>query len=314
MKRLLAIAALFAASTGIFAQPKAAAPPLDPRFAWEAQTPWGVARRDEIAEALKLMRAPIDKAAVRVEPFQIFDNLYYVGIKPVSSFLITTSAGLVLRDTTLPDTADLVLENIRKLGFDPADIKYILISHSHPDHFGGAGQIKELSGAHIVMSAADWKSVAQQQDAAPKRGRKLGLPFEFDIAKGEGDTLQVGDSVFKFYLTPGHTVGALSAEFQVFDRGHAYRALSPGGLGMQFTREWTEPFTQSMEHLKALGPWDVIVTDHPFMMRRSLEEIRRGLSVRSDRPNPAVSGPAAINDWFDAILKVAHTRSAAETP
>jgi metallo-beta-lactamase class B len=296
----------------IFAQSGAAGGVLGPQFAWEIQTPWGAARSNEIAEFRKLMTAPIDRAAVRAEPFQIFDNVYYVGIKTVSSFLITTNAGLVLLDTTVPETADLVLENVRKVGFDPANIKYILISHSHPDHFGGAGQIKELTGAHIVMSSRDWHSVENQQEAARKGGRSVGVPFAIDIVKEEGDTLKVGDSVFKFYLTPGHTIGALSAEFQVFDRGHSYRALSPGGLGMQFSPEWTESFTKSMEHLKALGPWDVILTDHPFMMLRNLDDLRRELIMRGDRPNPAVSGPVEINQWFDAILKIAHAKRAAE--
>src|ERR1700722_3102522 len=106
MKLFPLVAVLFAASAAVFGQPKVGGT-LAPQFAWEAQTPWGAARSDEIADSIKLMRSPVDKAAVRVEPFQIFDNLYYVGIKPVSSFLITTSAGLVLLDTTLPDTADM---------------------------------------------------------------------------------------------------------------------------------------------------------------------------------------------------------------
>lgn len=285
---------------------------LSPRFAWEAQTPWGLARSPEIAEALKLMATPVNMAAVTVEPFKIFDNLYYVGIKPVSSFLISTSDGLVLLDSTLPTTADLVLANIRKLGFNPQDLKYILISHSHPDHFGGAGRIKEITGAHIVMSPEDWASVEQQQEAARVGGRDIGIAFKRDVVKGEGDILKIGDNTFHFYVTPGHTSGALSVAFQVIDRGKGSRALSPGGLGMQFGPEWTDPFIRSMDHLKALGPWDVIVTDHPFMMLQSLDETRQELASRSNGPHPVVSGPAVIDDWFGAILKVARAKRTSE--
>jgi metallo-beta-lactamase class B len=305
------LAGLWLMALALCAQPPTPAG-LDPRFAWEAQTPWGVERSAEIAEALKLMALPVDKAAVRVEPFRILDNLYYVGIKPSSSFLITTSAGLVLIDGTLPDTGDLVLENVRKVGFDPAEIKYVLISHSHSDHFGGAGFIKERTGARIVSSLDDWKSIGQQQDAARRGGRSVGLPFARDIVKGEGESLTVGDNTFKFYVTPGHTVGALSVEFTAVDRGKSYRALGPGGLGMQFGPEWTNAFTQSMNHLKSLGPWDVIVTDHPFMMLKSPDELRRQLLLRGEAANPAVSGPARIDSWFSAILKVAAAKSASE--
>ena len=76
------------------------------------------------------------------EPFKMFDNMYYVGLQNNSSLLITTSDGLILIDATTAAGADTVLSSIRKLKFDPANIKYILISHGHNDHFGGAGKIK----------------------------------------------------------------------------------------------------------------------------------------------------------------------------
>src|SRR6266571_9253762 len=79
------------------------------------------------------------------EPFKMFDNMYYVGLQGNSSLLITTSDGFILIDATTANGAETVLSNIRKLKFDPANIKYILISHGHNDHFGGAGQIKQVA-------------------------------------------------------------------------------------------------------------------------------------------------------------------------
>ena len=309
MKQLLTGIAVCLAAATLVAQRGGAG--LDERFKWEAQTPWGSQRADQIAQALADMsKNPPDIAAIKVEPFKIFDNVYYVGIRPVSSFLVTTNAGLVLIDTTLPGTADLVMDNIRALGFDPANIKYILITHSHSDHFGGAGRIKEISHASVVSSDADWKAIEQQQSSG--RGN-TGVPLKRDVVKATGDTLKVGDQTFTFYVQPGHTPGALASSFQVFDRGRAYKAFSPGGLGMQFTQEWTEPFIKGIEQVKAAGPYDVVLTDHPFMMIKPLAEIRAELAKRGNGqgPNPAVSGPKAVNDWFDGILKIAYARRAA---
>ena len=91
--------------------------------------------------------------------FKIFDNLYHVGVGTVSTWLIPTTAGLIMIDSSQEPYVDHVLDNIRNLGFDPKDIKYILIVHGHLDHFGGAARIKELSGARVGLTEADWKMV-----------------------------------------------------------------------------------------------------------------------------------------------------------
>ena len=85
-----------------------------------------VAHPDALMEGGKLtVMNPVNIDAVRVEPFKMFDNVYYVGIRHVSTYLITTSEGLVLLDTSLPETTELMLDNIRKVGFKPEDIKYV---------------------------------------------------------------------------------------------------------------------------------------------------------------------------------------------
>ena len=103
--------------------------------------------------------------------FKIFDNLYHVGVGTVSTWLIPTTQGLIMIDSSQEPYVDHVLDNIRNLGFDPKDIKYILIVHGHLDHFGGAARIKELSGARVGLTEADWKmvdDVAAQQRERPQ--------------------------------------------------------------------------------------------------------------------------------------------------
>jgi glyoxylase-like metal-dependent hydrolase (beta-lactamase superfamily II) len=122
-----------------------AAPPVAAQ-SWNNRAPWGPGQR------LRGGGGP-----QRDRPFKIFDNVYYVGLHNVSSYLVVTSAGLVLIDATNPETADVVLDCIRKAGFNPADIKYILVTHAHADHFGGAPRVQRESGAPIGMSADDWQ-------------------------------------------------------------------------------------------------------------------------------------------------------------
>jgi len=84
-----------------------------------------------------------DPVAQRVEPFQIFDNLYYVGIDWLSSYLLVTTDGLILIGSLYGDFIDNVIDGIRAVGFDPSDLKYVLVTHGHFDHVGGAARFQE---------------------------------------------------------------------------------------------------------------------------------------------------------------------------
>src|SRR5262249_19088392 len=71
------------------------------------------------------------------EPSKVFDNFYFVGGKIHSSWALTTKEGIILIDTIYPyNSEELILGGMKKLGLDPKDIKYVLISHAHSDHIG----------------------------------------------------------------------------------------------------------------------------------------------------------------------------------
>ena len=91
----------------------------------------------------------------KIAPFKVFDNLYHVGPGYVDAWLIPTSAGIIMIDTAEEPFVGHVIDNIRTLGFDLKDIKYILISHGHVDHFGGAARIQEASGARVGATEED---------------------------------------------------------------------------------------------------------------------------------------------------------------
>jgi metallo-beta-lactamase class B len=269
---------------------------------WSAQAPWGKTERS----------APMELQ--RKEPFKLFDNVYYVGLQTVSAFLVTTSAGLVLIDSGYAETADWLLDSIRKTGNDPKNIRYVLVTHSHADHYGGAARIKQESGARIGLSAEDWASVERQQSTPQRGGGPAPTPIQRDLILKDGESLQVGDQTFKFYFTPGHTVGATSIEFQSIDRGRSYRTIIPGGLGVQYQANAGPPFKASIQKLRKLGPWDVALGNHPFLVPKDLEIVEMELKTRGNGPHPAVLGAQKNNEFLDAILKLVDEKLIAEPP
>ena len=254
--------------------------------------------------------APMDKQ--HKNPVRLFDNVYSVGVQTVSAFLITTSAGLVLIDTTYPETADLLLDNIRWTGMDPADIKYIFSTHAASDHYGAAGRIKQIAPtARIGMPLADWEEVEQQASRLPLGSKQLPIPR--DLVLTDGQTLIVGDTTFKFYVLPGRTPGALAIEYQARDGSRRYRALHNGAYGTPPPR-WGDAYLKSILRLKALGPFQVWLPNHPWMaLPRDLQEIEQAMATRGGGPHPGVvPDPKLIDEQLDFIHSLISRKVAIE--
>jgi metallo-beta-lactamase class B len=249
------------------------------------------------------------------EPAKLFDNVYSVGLQALSSILVTTSDGLVLIDTTFAETVDRVLESIRKLGFDPARIRYVLITHARADHYGGAGQIKQLvPSARVVMSLEDWVDAEREILGSGGQGSRP-APLSRDLVVADGQRITLGDATFTFYVTPGTTPGALSIEYQARDGGTSYRAMSTGALGMYPEPRWGEAYIKSMQRLKALGPWQVWLPNHPFMaLPLDIADLEKAVAARKpgQGPHPGVATPAQINEWLDLAITLARRKMAIE--
>ena len=142
-------------------------------------------------------------------PFRMVGNVYYVGTEGLSAFLIAGPDGHVLIDGALPESAAVILANIRTLGFRPRDVRYLLLNHAHYDHAGGLAALKRATGAKLLVSAADAPDL--------RAGRTAGRPdldgFPQVVPDGivrDGERLRIGRTVLTANLTPGHTPGCTS--------------------------------------------------------------------------------------------------------
>ena len=94
------------------------------------------------------------------EPAQVFDNLYFVGTRDHGAWAVTTSEGIIVIDALYDYAVEsAVVDGLRKLGLDPEDIAYVVVSHGHGDHHGGAKHLQDRFGAQVVMGGPDWDLV-----------------------------------------------------------------------------------------------------------------------------------------------------------
>ena len=176
------------------------------------------------------------------DPAKVFDNLYFVGGKVHSSWALTTSEGIILFDTIYPYNSEtLIIDGLQRLGLNARDIKYVLISHAHADHIGGAQMLQERYGARIVMGAPDWRLVEmypnRYKTMAPKR----------DIVATDGMRLTLGDTSVTIWETPGHTPGTLSYTFTVRDNGRPVNVAYSGGTAFNFVNNTPNPGIQNFQ-------------------------------------------------------------------
>ena len=211
-----------------------------------------------------------DAALNKIEPYKAFDNVYYVGICWVSAWLITSPNGHVLIDTLYGPYTSQLLGNVRTLGFDPKDIKLVVVTHGHVDHAGGIGQLRsELApGTRFAMTQEGWRE-GKEESSHP---RWPWVMIEPDIVLTDGQTVTGGDVAIQAFETPGHTMGTASFAFDARDGGRTYRAFTVGGLGLNRIRgpEQVEAFIASVRRIRTLTqdgarPVELHLTTHGFL-------------------------------------------------
>lgn len=238
------------------------------------------------------------------KPAKVYDNLYFVGGKIHTSWALTTSDGIIIIDTIYPyNSEELIIGGLEKLGLDPNDIKYVVISHAHGDHIGGSEILQTRFGAQVVMGGPDWDLVEKYPNRfktmAPKR----------NITATDGMKLTLGDTTLNIFLTPGHTEGTLSYTFTAFDNGKPVQVAYSGGTAFNFP---TNPpdlgirnfdrYIAAQQHMAdeaAKAGSTVILSNHTEFDNASNRN--KMLAGRGDGPHPYELGTDWVQRYFQTM-------------
>jgi metallo-beta-lactamase class B len=216
-------------------------------------------------------------------PHKVIGNVYYVGTRSLSSYLITTPEGHILIDSTYEANVPVIKKSVEQLGFKFTDIKIILGSHAHGDHQEGDALAKELSGGMVMAMAED---VPALQNMKPG-----GKTHPIDRVLHDGDEVKLGGMTLVAHLTPGHTRGCTTWTFKVQEGGRSYDVVVIGSMGVnpgfQLVNNKQNPqiadeYQRGFKVMHSL-PCDVPLGSHPAMysMTEKYAKIGKG-------PNPFI--------------------------
>ena len=288
-----------------------------------AAVPAGCATKDVVAafgDFLRTGKMPPDTArwlydqkAQYIAPWKAFDNVYFVGICWVSAWLITSPKGDILIDTLYEPFTDTLLDNIRKVGADPKDIKIVLMTHGHFDHAAGAAKLKAvLPNARFVMTETGWREGAE----AARESQGGAAPWTMlakEVVARDGDTFTAGGVTVQVVETPGHTLGTASYVYDVTDGKTVERAITVGGLGLNAIKNASqvEAYLASVKKVRALvsatkHPVRVHLTTHPFS--NGMVEAAAGLPIRKPGAPHTLVNQAGILTQLDGLEAAAKQR------
>jgi metallo-beta-lactamase class B len=240
---------------------------------------------------------PPDRARWYTEPAKVFDDVYFVGTKDRSSWALTTSEGIILIDTTYEyETEPVIVGGLKKLGLDPASVKYVIISHAHSGEVGGAKLMQDRFGSRIVIGAGDWDTIEQSVKSFPN-----GKPKR-DISVTDRMEITLGGRTVTVVPMPGHTPGTLSLIFQVKDNGKPLTVAFPGGTEFNFVNDVPHFDTYIASARKfaavAAAAGATVLMTNQSEFDNAASKIRMLASRRPGEPHPLEVGRDLVQGYF----------------
>ncbi len=234
------------------------------------------------------------------EPAKVADNLYFLGTKSHNSWAIVGSEGIIVIEALFDyATRDEIVDGLKKVGLDSANIKYVILSHGHGDHDGGAKFLQdEIKGVHLIYGAEDWDLVESQTD------RPGGVPKR-DKVGDDGMVVSVGDASVRIVTMPSHTAGTLSYLFEVRDNGKPLRVAYVGGTAIPFngTAEYYDGYIASSKKVgdaaAAYGA-TVLLSNHTEF-DNAYWKAHLAASRHPGEPNPFDVGEGGVAGYFTVV-------------
>ena len=240
-----------------------------------------------------------------LKPTKVFDNVYCIGSVSVVAWVINTSDGLILIDSMWDDRdAKLIEEGIKGFGLDPKNLKYIILSHGHGDHYGGAKYLREKYGAKVVLTKTDTDLMYNLNTGANSpRSPKT----KVDIYSKDKDIIKLGDTSITILETPGHTAGCTSFIFPVKYKGKEYTAVLWGGTGLPRDKDLIQKYKESAEYFKkeaAARNAEVSLTAHLFADNgyANLEKVR---NLKEGEQNPFIMSKENMEKYLNGLIEKA---------
>lgn len=248
-----------------------------------------------------------------VAPIRAFDNLFYVGNRFVGAWALKTSAGIILFDAmwSEEEAATIIEPGLRSLGLDPAEIRWLVITHGHLDHSGGAAHFQRAYGTKIALGSPDIPLL----DVPSASGLPISPPVRIDRPVNDGDSLTLGETTLRLYITPGHTPGSIAAVFPVTDKSSRHVVTLFGGYGLPSSlavdesspkrHSGLDEYIRQVVRFRAIGKAagaDVAISTHPIFD----DTVQKGaVPHRPGQKNLWVLGRSGWLRFTDANLEVA---------
>jgi metallo-beta-lactamase class B len=244
---------------------------------------------------------------VPVEPVKILDNLYFFGFNSVGAWAIPTSNGIILIDAlnTVKEAEDVIEPALRKVGLNPADVKYIIVGHGHFDHFGGAPYFQDKYKSRIAMSGPDWDLIERPNPNANAAQANRPIPKR-DVVIADGQKITVGDTTITLMVTPGHTPGSLAYLIPSRDHGKPLTVLMLSGANITPDKSTLMAFDKALDAAKAAKA-QAVINGHPGLFGDELGWMEQ-LRQNPNGPNQFVYTQDQFANFIDIMKECAAAR------
>lgn len=214
---------------------------------------------------------------------------------------LKTPQGIILIDAMWNEKEGKMVEkHLRELGVNPNEIRKILITHGHGDHFGGSNHLRKISGAEVLIGENDLK-LSQTRNKENIFSQK---PIIDGIIK-DGEEISLGSTTILAVETPGHTAGTVSFIIPVKQNGQTYHLGMWGGTGFPKDRQGLidyqnslKKFQQECQKMNVKG----IISGHLFFIENGYQRVEQAYkNLNTNRPNPLLQSQEEINKFFENL-------------